>query len=73
MNNNNKNVKENIRRTTIVLPQHIDEALHELCLYYHLSRSSVLSLLVDQEVERKQKELEQLRKKRSKGYCEIID
>ena len=27
--------KEDTRRTTIVLPQSIDEALHELCLYYH--------------------------------------
>lgn len=68
-----KSTKEDARRTTIVLPSHIDEALHELCLYYHLSRSSVISLLVDQEVERKRKELEHLREKRSKGYCEIID
>jgi len=65
--------KEDTRRTTIVLPQSIDEALHELCLYYHLSRSSVISLLVDQEMERKKHEITKLREKRSKGYCEIID
>jgi hypothetical protein len=65
--------KEDTRRTTIVLPQSIDEALHELCLYYHLSRSSVISLLVDQEMERKRHEITKLREKRSKGYCEIID
>jgi hypothetical protein len=65
--------KEDTRRTTIVLPQSIDEALHELCLYYHLSRSSVISLLVDQEMERKRHEITKLREKRRKGYCEIID
>jgi len=68
-----KSVKDETRRTTIVLPPHIDEGLHELCLYYHLSRSSVVSLLVDQELERKKDELNKLREKRTKGYCEIID
>lgn len=60
-------------RTTIVLPVDVERHLNDLCLLYHLSKSSVISLLIDQETERKQLALTKLREKRSKGYCEVID
>jgi hypothetical protein len=60
-------------RTTIVLPIDVERHLNDLCLLYHLSKSSVISLLIDQETERKQLALTKLREKRSKGYCEVID
>ena len=59
-------------RTTIVLPIDVERHLNDLCLLYHLSKSSVISLLIDQETERKQLALTKLREKRSKGYCEVI-
>ena len=60
-------------RTTIVLPVDVERHLNDLCLLYHLSKSSVISLLIDQETERKQLALTKLREKRSKGYCEVVD
>jgi hypothetical protein len=60
-------------RTTIVLPLDVEQKLTELCLMYHLSKSSVISLLIDKEIQNKQKELQILQEKRNKGYCEVID
>ena len=60
-------------RTTIVLPLDVEQKLTELCLMYHLSKSSVISLLIDKEYQNKQKELHLLQEKRDKGYCEVID
>ncbi len=60
-------------RTTIVLPIEVERHLNDLCLLYHLSKSSVISMLIDMETDRKQIELSRLREKRSKGYCEVID
>lgn len=60
-------------RTTIVLPLEVENHLTELCLLYHLSKSSVISLLIDKEYMAKEKELTLLNEKRNKGYCEVID
>ena len=60
-------------RTTIVLPLDVEDRLTELCLLYHLSKSSVISLLIDKEHNNKNKELTLLEEKRNKGYCEVID
>ena len=60
-------------RTTIVLPLDVEQKLTELCLMYHLSKTSVISLLIDKEHQNKQKELQLLQEKRNKGYCEVID
>jgi hypothetical protein len=60
-------------RTTIVLPFDVENRLTELCLLYHLSKSSVISMLIDKEHNNKNKELALLEEKRNKGYCEVID
>ncbi len=60
-------------RTTIVLPLEVESRLTELCLLYHLSKSSIISLLIDKEHRLKEKELTLLNEKRNKGYCEVID
>ena len=60
-------------RTTIVLPLDVEDRLTELCLLYHLSKSSVISMLIDKEHNNKNKELALLEEKRNKGYCEVID
>jgi hypothetical protein len=60
-------------RTTIVLPLDVEQKLTELCLLYHLSKSSVISLQIDKEHNNKNKELALLEEKRNKGYCEVID
>jgi hypothetical protein len=60
-------------RTTIVLPIEVQNKLHQLCLLYHLSKSSVISLLIDKEIELREPELNKLRQKHERGYCEVID
>jgi hypothetical protein len=60
-------------RTTIVLPLEVEKRLTELCLLYHLSKSSVISLLIDRETDKKSNELKRLQEKRTAGYCEAID
>lgn len=65
--------KKTQHRTTIVLPLDVQQKLHQLCLLYHLSKSSVLSLLIDKEVERRESDLQKLKQKHERGYCEVID
>jgi hypothetical protein len=65
--------KKTQHRTTIVLPLEVQNKLHQLCLLYHLSKSSVLSMLVDKEVERRESDLKKLQQKHERGYCEVID
>jgi hypothetical protein len=65
--------KKEQHRTTIVLPLEVENKLTKLCLLYHLSKSSVISLLIDKEYNFKEKELTKLEEKRNKGYCEVID
>jgi hypothetical protein len=60
-------------RTTIVLPESVEKNLHQLCLLFHLSKSSVISLLIDRETDRRMIELSKLREKQHRGYCEVID
>ena len=63
----------NQHRTTIVLPKEIQKQLTELRLLTHLSASSVISMLISRETERRYLELIKLREKRAAGYCEVID
>jgi len=60
-------------RTTIVLPLDIQSQLHELALLYHLSKSSIISMLIERETEFRKDDLEKLRQKQENGYCEVLD
>lgn len=60
-------------RTTIVLPLDVQNQLHELSLLYHLSKSSIISMLIERESESRKSDIEKLRQKQENGYCEVLD